>query len=100
MKHYTDLTPQPSDALATSSDQPGVLFTAFRGGGQYTLHILNLGAGREVAIQGVPDADWQITATTEAAPYQSGPVTRSSGGVLKLDLPSRSLVSLTGKPGQ
>ncbi len=71
IKHFTDLTAPQSEALATSSDQPSVLFTAFHGGSQYTLHILNLGARREIAIQGAPDADWQSTQTTEAAPFQS-----------------------------
>jgi hypothetical protein len=99
MKHFTDLTPPESDALAAYSDQPSVLFSAFHGGSQYTLHILNLGAKREISIQGAPDMDWQITQTTEAAPFQPGPVILSSGGTLKMDLPSRSLVSLTAQTG-
>lgn len=97
MKHFTDLTPQKSEALSTSSDQPAVLFTAFRKAGGYTLHILNLGAAREAALEGLPDAGWQPTQTTETAHYQQKPALRSSGGRLRISLPPRSLVTLTAQ---
>jgi hypothetical protein len=98
MKHFTDLTPHASDALAATSDQKSVLFTAFRKGGAYALHILNLGAAREASLEGLPDAAWEVVETTEAAQYQQKPVLHSNGASLRLDLPSRSLVTLTANP--
>jgi hypothetical protein len=97
MKHFTDLTPHASDALATASDQRSVLFTAFRKEHAYTMHILNLGAARAANLEGLPDGVWQVTATTEAAHYQKITAVRSGAGRLTLDLPSRSLVTLTSQ---
>ena len=95
MKHFTDLTPHGSEALTTGSDQASILFTAFRKGSAYTLHILNVGAARTANFEGLPDAEWQVTETTEAAPYQSKAAVRSEGARLELSLPARSLVTLT-----
>jgi hypothetical protein len=95
MKHFTDLTPHQSDALRVSSDQGTVLFTAFRKSGAHTLHILNLGGIREVTVEGLPDANWQVIQTTEAIPYESKPAIHSSAGSARVTLPSRSLVTLT-----
>jgi hypothetical protein len=99
MKHFTDLTPHSSDVLPTTSDQPSVLFTAFRKGDAYTLHILNLGAAGAVNIAGVPARDWQVTETTEAAQFQTRAAIRSNDGKLALNLPSRSLISLAAVSG-
>ncbi len=95
MKHFTDLTPRKSDALTTSSDQPDVLFTAFRAAEAYGVHILNLGAAREIAIEGLPDAEWTATESTEPAQYREKPAVRPSAGTLKLKLAGRSLTTLT-----
>lgn len=97
MKHFTDLTPQKSEALAASSDRPSVLFTAFRAGSGYALHILNMGGTREVSLEGVPDAEWLATESTETAQYKPRPAGRSAAGKLSLKVPARSLVTLTGK---
>jgi O-glycosyl hydrolase len=97
MKHFTDLTPQKSEALAATSDQPSVLFTAFRAGSGYALHILNLGGTREVSLEGVPDAEWQATESTETAQYKARPAGRAAAGKLSFQVPARSLVTLTGK---
>ncbi len=96
MKQFADLTPPHSDAFAASSDQPSVLFTAFRGGNDYTLHVLNLGAGRSIEVTGVPDLDWRGIATTESAPYQQEPAVRSKAHTMTLEIPGRSLITLTG----
>ena len=98
MKHFTDLTPHASDALGATSDQKNVFFTAFRKGDTYALHILNLGAARAAALEGLPDTAWEVVETTEEAQYQQKPALRSAGAALRLDLPSRSLVTLTAKP--
>ncbi len=97
MKHFTDLTPQKSEALGTASDQKDVLFTAFRAGNRYALHILNLGAARESTLEGLPDAAWQPIETTEAAQFREEPFVRPAAGTLKLSLPGRSLVTLTAQ---
>ena len=94
VKHFTDLTPQHSDALTAASDQPSILYTAFRKGDAYTLHILNMGASRSAELTGLPNTQWRIIETTEAAGYQSQPP-RQSQGALQLTLPARSLVTLT-----
>ncbi|MEK7403729.1 MAG: hypothetical protein AAB225_01345 [Acidobacteriota bacterium] len=99
MKHFTDLTPPKSEALATSSDQPRVLFTAFRAGGQHTLHILNLGGAREAVIDGLPDAEWRAVETTETEHYQARQAGTSGEGKLRLNLAPRSLITLRAQAG-
>jgi hypothetical protein len=98
VKHFTDLTPFNAKALAAYSDQPSVLFTAFRGGGDYTMHILNLGAARSIEIGGVPNADWSVIETTEDRQYVEKPRAHSSAHRIIMQLPSRSLVTLKGVP--
>jgi O-glycosyl hydrolase len=100
MKHFTDLTPQGSDALATvTSDEKNVLVTAFRRGDGYTVHVLNVGAARAATLEGLPAAEWQVTETTEAAQFQKKAPVRGSGA-LQVILPSRSLVTLTAQIAQ
>jgi hypothetical protein len=97
MKHFTDLTPMKSEALGVTSDSPWVLAASFRKGATHTLHILNLGAARTVSIEGIPaSASWQITETTEAAQFVQRPANTSTGAPLAIELPSRSIVTLTG----
>jgi hypothetical protein len=95
MKHFTDLTPRGGEGLGARSDQEDVLYTAFRKDGAYTLHILNVGAAREAVLEGLPDGEWHVRETTEAEPYKERPALRSAGS-LRLNLPPRSLVTLTG----
>ncbi len=95
VKQFTDLTPHGSDALTTSSDETAVLFTAFRKQTSYALHILNMGAARQTAISGIPDAQWQPIESTETAQYQRKPPLRSQAGTLQIELPAHSLVTLT-----
>jgi hypothetical protein len=98
MKQFTDLTPHASDALGATSDQKRVHFTAFRKGDSYALHILDLGAARAAELEGLPDIGWDVVETTEAAQYQQKPGLRSSGSTGDLDLPARSLVTLSANP--
>jgi hypothetical protein len=95
VKQFADLIEPASDALFAASDQPEVLLTAFRKADAYTLEILNTGAPRSISVAGVPDAEWQITQSTESAPYQQGPALRSAGGVLQFAAPGRSLITIT-----
>jgi hypothetical protein len=94
VKHFTDLTPQHSEGLAVTSDQPSVLATAFRKGDAYTIHILNMGAAREANLTGLPDVEWKVMETTEDAPYQSRPPMQSSAGALQINLRAKSLLTL------
>ena len=94
MKHFADLTPRNSEALAASSDQPSVSLTVFRSGTDYTLHILNLGASRNVELSGVPDVTWQRIETTEEVQYKQAPPVQSTSHSMTLDLPARALVTL------
>jgi len=96
VKHFTDLTPQHSEGLSATSDQHSVLVTAFRKDGMFTLHVLNMGAAREANLSGLPDLQWKIVETTEAAQYQSKAAVTSSGGTLRVGLPARSLLTLSG----
>jgi hypothetical protein len=95
-KHFTDLTPPQSDALTTASDQPKVLFTAFRKEGQYTLHIANFGAAREVRVDPLPAgiAALRGIRTTENESFAEFTADPPSDGTLVLALPERSLVTV------
>jgi len=101
IKHFTDLTPRNADALATSSDHSKVLFTAFAGERDrrrvYTLHLANLGAGREVTIQGLPEDGRLLRAvrTSEREEFQELPPVKAEAGTLTLQMPARALVTLT-----
>jgi hypothetical protein len=97
VKHFTDLTPQHGDAVMASSDQPAVLFTAFRKGQEYALHILNLGAARPAELVGLPEAEWRVVESTEAAQWVERGAGRSGSRKLQLDLPARSMVTLVAK---
>ena len=100
MKHFTDLTPRPSELLAVSSDQPELLATAFRAGPRYTLHVLNLGQARTLELDGLPSADWTATLTTETSSFRQSPAGPSRNGKLSLQLPSRCLLTLTTQNAQ
>jgi len=95
MKHFTDLTPLKSEALATASDQAGVFMTAFRKGSSYALHIMNRGGAREASLAGVPDGNWQVTESTETSQYRQQKRASAAESAVRLALPARSLVTLT-----
>jgi len=102
VKHFTDLTPHNSDALAVSSDNEKVLFTAFaQGQGServYTLHIANMAAAREVAIEGAPEVVFRAVRTSESENFLEMPSIRAQAGILRLQIPARSLLTLTTMP--
>ena len=87
VKHFTDLTPRNSDALAVSSDNDNVLFTAFaQGKGServYTLHLANMAAARDVTIAGVPDVTFRAVRTSESENFLELPPIRAQGGTLR-----------------
>ena len=97
MKHFTDLTPQKSRAIGVSSDQRNLLVTAFRKEDAFAIHILNLGAARDVTVEGLPDGEWQVKESTETAQYQDRAVQRQANASVQLRVPARSLLTLSGK---
>jgi hypothetical protein len=98
---FATMTPSPAVALATESDNPRVLLTAFRGlakGGReaVVLHIANLGPDRPIAVEGLPgrltsvDATW-CDALGNRSLAAEVPVT---GGTLVTVLPPLSLYTV------
>jgi hypothetical protein len=92
MKHFTDLTPQHGEALAAESDRPSVLTAAFRKGGSYTVHLLNLGGERIADVAGLPPGNWKVVESTEGTAWSE----RAMGD--RVLLPARSLVTLVSTP--
>jgi hypothetical protein len=95
MKHFTDLTPPHSDVLGAESSDAALLVTAFGARGSYAIHILNTGGARPAEIAGLPDGAWQITESTESAQYCQRAAPAGANHTLHVDLPARSLVTLT-----
>ena len=104
VKHFCDLTPPKAEVLATASDHPKVLCTAFRGeaDGQtvYALHIANLGAAREATLTGLPAELKRLRAirTSAADSFKELPPVEVAGGELKVGLAAQSLLTLTMLP--
>jgi len=92
MKQFANLTPARSEAVASSSDQPDVLISAFALKDSVVVHVLNSGPGRDAAFTGLPEGTWRTVTTTETTGYQEAPLKVS--GVLKLHLEARSLTTL------
>jgi hypothetical protein len=98
MKHFTNLTPFHSRVLASTSDRPDVLVSAFARDAVLTIHILNTGAARDAVLAGVPAGPWRIVATTETAGFAEGGSIELSAD-RPLPLPARSLTTLVrGQP--
>ena len=100
-KHWCDLTPRGSEALATTGSGP-VLATAFRCGGAggragLTIHLANPEWERQVTIAGIPPAvgPLRIIRTAKGELFREvGVVTPTEAGI-RLTLPAESLTSLT-----
>jgi O-glycosyl hydrolase len=92
MKQFVNLTPTKSEAVASASDQPDVLISAFARGDALTVHILNAGPDCDAVISGLPAGSWRTVATTEDAGYQEG-TDSTDGTAKKLRLPARSLTT-------
>jgi len=108
MQHYCTLTPQPATALGTESDNAEVLMTAFRGdagqgGVSYTVHIANLGAGRDAVLEGLPPTATAVRAVLSGptAQFQDVGTLAPAQGGLPLQLAPCSLLTLTWtEPGR
>jgi len=101
VKHFCNLTPPKADVLATSSDNPKVLLTAFRGEGPvYTLHIASFGAAREATIAGLPPEVKSLRAvqTSAADSFKELPAVPVEAGAARVQLAQQSLLTLTTMP--
>ena len=99
-KHFTDLTPANARALATASDHPKVLITAFAGESSIAVHIANLSDARQATLTGLPAqiAAWRPILTTGQQGYAEQPSLEPAQGALQLTLPARSLLTLVAAP--
>ncbi|HUG09989.1 MAG TPA: hypothetical protein VMM36_03200 [Opitutaceae bacterium] len=91
MKHFTNLTPMKSEGVASSSDRPDVLVSAFVKGNAITVHILNTGPARKVTVAGLSAGGWKRVTTTETVDWEE---TVFAGVVPSLDVPARSFTTL------
>jgi len=101
VKHFCNLTPPKAEVLATSSDNPKVLLTAFAGKGPvYTLHIANFGAGRPATITGMPAEVKSLRAvqTSAADSFKELSAVAVEAGAAKVQLAQQSLLTLTTMP--
>ncbi len=101
VKHFCNLTPPKSEVLATASDTPKVLLTAFRGEGPaYTLHVANFAAGRPATIAGLPAEVKSLRAvqTTATEFFKELPAVAVEDGRAKVQLAQQSLLTLTNVP--
>jgi len=91
MKHFTNLTPMKSEGIASSSDQPDVLVSAFLKDGTIAVHVLNTGPVRDATITGLPGGEWKRVTTTETTDWEETAIADISA---PLALPARSLTTL------
>jgi O-glycosyl hydrolase len=99
-KQLSDLTPPMSTALASASSHDKVMVTAFRAGDVYTIHIANISAARDAVLTGLPAevASWRAVLTTEDSGFVELDPLAAADGSLSLQLPARSLLTLTNLP--
>ncbi len=103
-KHFFNLTPAKAEVVAAGSDHAKVLATAYRGRegdrAVYTVHAANLGAAREVILEGLPAEvrSLRVVATSEGHEYQELEAVRVAAGRASFQAPARSLVTLTTLP--
>ncbi len=101
VKHFCNLTPHHAGALATTSDNPKVLATAFsaqQGDQQaFTVHIANFGAARQATVTGLPAGLTRLRAVRTSAEdsFRDLGEVEVVKGAVKLDLTAQSLLTLT-----
>lgn len=105
LHQFANRTPRPAAALGTESDNRDVPFTAFRsergdGPMAYALHIANLGADRDVTLEGLPPnlEELEASCVRIPEPNRASPTRlRPNGGTLQMRLPPLSLTTLSWK---
>ncbi|MHB8903386.1 MAG: glycoside hydrolase, partial [Thermoguttaceae bacterium] len=100
-RHFCNLTPPRADALATTSDHPKVLVTAFAAGDgsqrTCTIHIANLGLARQAHLEGLPAGvdRFRAVCTSPSDSFRQLDPVKIQAGRAELSLPARSLLTLT-----
>jgi len=89
------LTPHRSTVVASSSDQPDVLVSAFTRDGSVVMHVLNTGAARTATLAGLPAGAWRSVVTTETRGLAESTHREAPAS---LPLPARSLTTLVSGP--
>lgn len=97
LKHFSNLSPLASEVVASSSDQPDVLVSAFVKGDTLAIHLVNTGPACEARIGGIPVGDWRTIVTTETEGFKDSAAVPTVDGTIRL--PARSFTTLVrGKP--
>ncbi len=104
-KHWCDFIPPGSEAVATGSDGEGVLFTAFRhgrkgGAAGWTLHVGNRGDARPAHLVGLGGGVKTLNrvCTRRGVFFKPLAPLAVADAPVELDLPARSLTTLTTLP--
>lgn len=101
IQQFANSTPRPADALATRSEHPKVLFTAFRGVGKgdapLVLHVANVASARRATLTGLPAGVAKLKAVgmTWSTGRRELPAVEARAGKVELDLAEFSLLTLT-----
>lgn len=95
MRHWANLTPRHSDNLATETSNGKVRVTAFRGADGFTVHIVNFGPARELALEGLPAGSYRRVVTSAEEGFAEKSRVEASGEAARLVLPGRALTTLT-----
>lgn len=101
-KHWVNFVPPGSEGLAVSGGKDAVLLTAFRKARvneahDYTLHLSNTAWPRKVRVKGIPPEvkTLQLIETARGVLFQSKAPITPINGTVELELPARSLTTLT-----
>jgi len=93
MKQFVNLSPTRSKVVASASDQPDVLVSAFARGDTLAVHVLNAGPERDAVLSGLPAGRWRVVTTTEASGFQES-TAATDGTAKRFHLPARSLTTV------
>jgi hypothetical protein len=96
-KHWCDLIPPGSEALATQCGTDGILVTAFRLGKDYTIHVSNAKWERPITIVGLPPGveDFHAIRTAAGEYFKRVETVPVRSGTVSLVMPAESLTTLT-----
>ncbi|ACB77344.1 hypothetical protein [Opitutus terrae] len=95
LKHFSNLSPRHGQVVASSSDQPDVLVSAFAKGDVLVVHLVNTGPACEAQLAGLPAGPWRQIVTTETEGFKEAPAPTLDA---PLALPARSFTTLVRSP--
>lgn len=90
IKHFANLSPLQSHVIASESDRPDVLVSAFARGQELAVHLLNTGPACDVTLVGLPAGQWRQVVTTETEDWNE---TTLAATPATASLPARSLTT-------